>query len=344
MRPTEFGREFVYPATHGSVFGALAGFFLLLELAAFGRVFGIFLAALLLPALLRYLMRTLEARIRGRDPGVFDAELLLWFGDVWSLFPVLHVVAMVWGAWLLGYFASPLAATAFLAGCAVVVPASLIVLAVTRSPAESLSPSAVIGVIRRVGVRYAIAPAYVAAATGVSVWLARTAPVAVIADFAVVYLVFAGFAITGGLARPFELEAEVPIPEPQQPDAAAIRAGVGKARRQVLDHAYALSSRGNRAGGLAHIEAWLARDPEPGTAPAWFIEQMLRWENPEAGLALARRRLGRLLAGGREVEAVKLMLRARLVDEGFRPFPEDRARAVAAAERCQHEELASFLR
>ena len=47
---------------------------------------------------------------------------------------------------------------------------------------------------------------------------------------------------------------------------------------------------------------------------------------------------------GEQVEAVKLMLRCRLVNAAFRPLPEDAALALDAARHCQNDELISFLR
>ena len=71
---------------------------------------------------------------------------------------------------------------------------------------------------------------------------------------------------------------------------------------------------------------------------------MLRWEINEAALPFAQQYLSRLLRAGEQVEAVKLMLRCRLVNAAFRPLPEDAALALDAARHCQNDELISFLR
>ncbi len=70
---------------------------------------------------------------------------------------------------------------------------------------------------------------------------------------------------------------------------------------------------------------------------------MLRWENQEPALVYAQTYLGRLLQGGDYVAAVKLMMRCRLINEAFKPLPEDRDLAIEAAEQCGNEELARRL-
>ena len=45
-----------------------------------------------------------------------------------------------------------------------------------------------------------------------------------------------------------------------------------------------------------------------------------------------------------DVAAVKLILRCRLENDGFKPLPGDRELALEAAERCQQQELARSLR
>ena len=77
---------------------------------------------------------------------------------------------------------------------------------------------------------------------------------------------------------------------------------------------------------------------------AWFFDNMLRWENPEAGLAFAQHYVHELLRYGENVKAVKVMLRCRLINPAFRPLAEDIELAIHAAEHCQNDELASSLR
>jgi len=120
-------------------------------------------------------------------------------------------------------------------------------------------------------------------------------------------------------------------------------AAILKQRTAVLSHAYGLVSRGNRAGGLAHIFEWLEEDPVRGGAWAWFLEQMLLWEVNVAALEFAQRYLQRLLRAEQTVLAVKLMLRCRQISETFQPLAADRPQALAAAKQCRSDELVKLL-
>ena len=99
-------------------------------------------------------MRILEARSRGQETGPLVVDDLLWIGSSWSLFVVVHVAALIYATYFFGSrygLAAMLAANAILVA---IIPASLAVLAVTRSPLESLNPRSVGGVIDRCGAGY----------------------------------------------------------------------------------------------------------------------------------------------------------------------------------------------
>lgn len=117
-----------------------------------------------------------------------------------------------------------------------------------------------------------------------------------------------------------------------------------KRRTVVLNHAYGFIARDNRAGGLNHIYSSIAVDPNPDNAWAWFFNEMLSWELSDAVLEYSQQYLKRILYRGDQVAAVKLMLHCRLINEAFSPLVEDRPQALAAAERCNNEELIRALR
>lgn len=343
-RATDIGHELIYPATRSSVLIALVTFFLLLELAAFGRILGLFLAFIVVPALMRYLMLLLQARARGVDPDTPGIELFLLFDNAWALFPLVHVVTLGYVAYLSGSLFGTVGL--FLGGglLVAVIPASLAVLAISHSPVESMKPGAVFGVIGRCGPGYWIAPLFMLAASMATAWLRTTSVHALLLEFFAFYLLFVCFGLIGGLVRPLELDREMDLPEPLQPGDAEHAAKLEQERTAVLNHAYGFISRDNRAGGMQHIHAWLEQDPQPEAAWAWFAERMLRWENNAAALPFAQHYLARLLHNGEQVAAVKLMLRCRLVNENFKPLPEDRELALAAARASHNDELISFLR
>ena len=120
-------------------------------------------------------------------------------------------------------------------------------------------------------------------------------------------------------------------------------ADLQRQRVSVLSHAYGFASRGNRRGAFDHIDEWLQRDPDPADARAWFLEQMLGWEQSDHGLHFAQRYLTWLLEHGDDVQAVKVMLRCRLLNSQFRPLSDDMSRAIAAAEASGNAELAEAL-
>ncbi len=317
-----------------------------------GRVFGFVIAAVLaaqivifvLPALLRYLMVVLEARAFGREPEALDINLLSWVGNIWTLFPIVHVVAFVYAIYLAGSLVSGEVALVIALAYAALLPASLIVLAMTHSPLASLNPKTMADLIRRCGLTYLIGPAFVVAATWLVVRINVGFDFDLLSEFASLYLLFAAFAVFGGMVRPLKLEREIGVPMPASVDEELEQERDLLDRTMVLNHAYGIVSRGNRNAGLEHIYKALGEDPNDEAGWTWFFENMLRWENPEAALAFAQQYVHRLLRYGENVKAVKLMMRCRLVNPAFKPLLEDRELAAAAAEDCHNDELAKFLR
>jgi hypothetical protein len=343
MKATDFAKELGYPVRDSAVLMAMLLFFGLLEFAAIGGFLGLFLAFLVAPALFRYLMLLLEARARGRPAEPPDIELFQWFGNGWSLFPTVPLVALIGLHLFLHSRYGPAAALAVDAVFAVVLPASLAVLAITHSPLESLRPRAVVGVIVRCGVGYWIAPAFLAATAAGFVWLAASPFSRFVLHFAIFYAAFAFHALLGGILRPHRLHEELDIPAPVERDELERAADLDRERTNVLNHAYGFVSRGNRGGGLAHVYDWLESDPDPARAWRWFFEQMLKWENRDAALVFAQQYLSNLLQADLEVEAVKLMMRCRLVNPAFVPLADDLDRARQAALNCHNDDLADSL-
>lgn len=344
LRPAEIGRELLYPLTNTAVLFSWLTLFLVIEFAVSGGVLGLLLLLLVLPSFFRYLMRILDARTRGKDPGPLTVDDLLWFGDAWSLFVIVHVAVVVYANYYVGTsvgLAGALLANVLLAA---VIPASLVALAVSRNPVECLNPRSVGGVIRRCGPGYWILPSYLLLVGVLIWWLSTTRTPNFLFELIAAFLLFAFFALLGAVVKPCKLHDEVRIHEPVEPDQETLAANRLKERTKVLNHAYGFISRGNRDGGFKHIRTWLENDPDPDDAWQWFFEQMLCWEIDDPALAYARTYLSRLLGRGHDVAAVKLMLRCRNINESFRPLPEDSALAVAAAEHCGNEDLARLLK
>ena len=345
-KPAEIARALASPLSDTVVLAAFGLFYLALELilgAVTGGphfiVFGLILAAFVLPALCLYLMDMLEALVNGGKPRPLAVEHLHWYGSPWSLVQLLYLGALVYAIFELGSVVGGAVLLVLLLLSAAVLPASLALLALTHSPLESLNPRAIGRLIGRCGASYWIVPSYFVLAVFVAIWLDATSLHDRLVRLATLYLVFAFYALTGSIVKPFELHREVAIHEPLEPDEKQLDAALTRQREAVLGHAYGFVSRDNRAGGLKHIHDWLEEDPQRDTAWPWFFEQMLRWETREPALAFGQQFLSRLLRQQDTVAAVKLMMRCRLVDEAFMPLPEDRAAASEAARQCRNEDL-----
>lgn len=344
IKATDIAREFAYPVKNVTVLLSALFIFLMLEFAAFGKILGLFLAFLILPSLFHYLMRILDARAKGKDPGPLEAEDLMWFRGAWSLFMLVHVAIAIYAIYISGSLYKLPGLFVASALIAAVLPASLAVLAITRSPLQSLNPKAIGGLIGRTGSDYWILPTYILLAGFVMQWIGSGSWPDFLVELIGFYLILVFVSLTGTVVAPHQFHDEVGIYDPVEPDQADVDASLLKERTSVLNHAYAFVSRDNRAGGFKHIESWLRRDPDPESAWAWFFDQMLRWEIKYPALVFAQSYLNRLLHDGDDVTAVKVMMRCRHENDAFVPLADDIGPALKAAEHCQNQELIDFLR
>lgn len=321
---------------------ALITFLLLEMLAEAAGLLGIWLAIAIVPAYFRYLLYLLEARANGRDAPSPGIELFNWVENFWSLFPLVLVCLVIWGEYFLVRNLS--FAAALIPGVFVffLFPASMAVLAVTRSPVESLNPVAVYRVIRACGNDYLLPPLAVAASFLVAYLVYLDSPF-ILTRAAAMYASILIFTLTGRVLHENAAAIEVEIPSPVGLDAEQVDANLTRERTKVLNHAYGFVSRGNRQGGLQHIYDRIENEADADAAYRWFFEQMLKWESTEAALVFAQKFLARLLARQRDVEALKLISRCLLEDARFKPLPEQRSAALAAAERLGNDDLIEYL-
>ena len=341
MSPRDFFRELAYPASSSSTLIALATFVILILLAMKAGMLGIWLVIVVVPAFLRYLTLISEARARDSDASPPGAEYFTLVGNAWTLFPVIPVVLFGWLTVETAQRLGPAAALGPALLGAAVLPAVIGVLVITHSPLQSIDPRAIARFVRGCGLGYGYAP--LAAVLVVALPMMLGFLPAWATSLLEVYLLAAFFAVVGAVTRSAGLIDEVDLPDEAAPDPDELYAADVADRKRVLNHAYGLASRGNREGGLEHIYTALRDDPDPDDAWRWYFEQMLKWEDNYPGLLLAQQYLGRLLALGDDVSAVKLMLRCRLIDPTFRPLSGDLPRAIAAAQACSNPELAAVL-
>ena len=341
MNLRDYLRELAFPVSSSTTLIALVTFAALIQLAGMAGMLGIWLAVIVVPAFFRYLTIVAEARARGREAATPGIEYFTFGGNLWTLFPVVPALVAAFLIAKTGATFGDLPAMLVALGFAALLPALVGVLVITHSPLESIDPRALDRFIRGCGAGYWWAPA-----TAVLIVLAPTVLVFLPAwaqNMVEIYFLAAFFAVIGAVTRQAGLFDEIDIPDAIEPDAEKVLAGLQSNRIKIVNHAYGFASRGNRDGGLEHIYDWLIKDPDPDAAWPWFLEQMLRWDDTYPALLLAQQYLGRLLEHNDKLGAVKLMMRCRLVNEGFRPLSADLPAAISAAEACRNDDLLAAL-
>lgn len=342
LKPVDILRAIAYPVTESNVLVPLIFFWLMVSLASWAGLFGLFLMFLVLPAVLRYQMILLEARARGTTPEVPGIEFFNWFGNGWTLFPVLLVVFIGWATAVAGDVFGIAGQLLMLVFASVFFPASIAVLAITHSPLQSLNPVALWRLLRNCAATFWLAVVALFAFSWLS-FVAEELPM-MLAVLLQLLLAFSFFSLVGSLIRPYGLVEEIDIPAPLEDDETAVAEGIEKMRRDALGHAYGFISRGNRDGGFRHLFDLIEKDPDPVAARAWYFDKMQKWDSPLPALFFAQHTIQDHLRHGEQVPAVKLIMRCRLVDEHFRPFPEDMQGAIDACDACDNQALAADLR
>ena len=342
MKPADLARAALLPVTEPSVLLSLLLFAILGAIGMYGGVFGLFLLALLLPAIFRFQMLVLEATARGKKPEPLDAENFSIIGSAWALFPLPLVIIIGWFAFSAWQSFGNGAAMVVLVIAACVLPASFAVLAITRSPLQSINPVALFGLLKSAGSSFWIASVYLFVACGLCLQL--DALPLLVEIFLQLALTFSFFSVTGALIEPYGLMDDVYIPDAVEPGEDEIRGDIEKHRVAALGHAYGFISRDNRKGGFEHIVDAIARDPDPAGAWAWYFDRMLGWENQQHALFFAQHYVHDALRHGERTAALKAIMRCRMIDERFKPFQDDLPAAIAAAEASANTELAAVLK
>lgn len=350
MQPAEYLIELTLPLRSPSVILTGLALFvfigLVMTLFVINPIFAVALFMLLViglaPGITRYLVNIATWRAHGYDIAPPTPETFALLGSFWQLLPLVLVVALAIGLAFAGVALAPAASFALLAAFAIAFAAIIGVLVITHSPIEALNPVEIVRLLRRAGPGFWYAPATACFAALVVGALAGRAPFTAVAFG--IYSTFAFFGVTGAVLREHQLIEAVELPPARMPPADKVRADADRLRRSVLTHAYGFASRGNQRSAIDHIDDALDRDPDPGLAERWYFDRMLEWENRDTALLYAQRYLSRLLARNERVAAVKLLMRARMENERFRPLPEDLPSAIEAAESTGNEALADRLR
>lgn len=342
VSPLNIIRAVFYPVTAPVVLIPLLVFWLLLSFASWGGLLGMFLMFLVIPAVIRFQIIVLEARARGVEPETPDQEFFDWYGNAWTLFPVVIVALFTWATIVTSRNFGLAWASAVVMLMSALYPASLAVLAITRSPLQSLNPVAIFRVLDRCGSTLWIASAFLLASCWLS-YLSTSLP-GMLTNLSQLILTFSFFSLTGSLIEPYDLFDEIDIPAPLEKTVSELSADIEKERVTVLSHAYGFVSRDNREGGFKHIFAEIEKDPDPVAAWAWYFDRMFGWEQQQHALFFAQHYIHDMLAHGERISALKVILRCRMIDPQFKPSREDLPAAIQAAEMSGNIELATVLR
>lgn len=342
MNANKLVRAVFFPLTETSVLLAMLVFWLLAALAGAAGFLGIWLAIIVLPALFRYQLFLLEAQARGLKPQPPGVEFFSLTHGIWMLFPVVVAVAIGWAA-IASYSAGgALAMLATLAVAGFFYPAILGVLAITHSPLQSVNPVALHRFIRECGISYGIAPMYLLLIAFLMLMTRDFAPS--VQAFVEMFFVFSFHSVIGAVIEPRGLADNVYIADADMPDDRDILDNIEKSRVAALGHAYGFISRDNREGGFQHLFSEIKKDPDPVAAWKWYFDKMLGWEQQQHALFFAQHYIHDMLAHGERIPALKVIMRCRLIDEYFKPAPDDIPVAIQAAESSGNSELAAVLK
>lgn len=342
MRPLDLVRALLAPVTELTMLLPIILFAFLMTLGMIGGLIGIFLLILLLPPIFRFQMLVLEAAAKGVAPEPLDAENFSFAGSAWALFPLPLVIFITWATVAATQRYGDSGGLLVLFAAASLLPASLSVLVITRSPLQSLNPVAILRLIKTCGATLWIASLYLVIA-GVAMQKLVGLPL-LLGNFAQLVLTFAFFSLTGALIRPYGVVDDVYIPDDVLPDDDSVLGDIEKHRAAVLGHAYGFISRDNRKGGFQHVFDEIEKDPDPVAAWDWYFNRMLGWEDQVHAMFFAQHYVHDALQHGEDVRALKAIMRCRMISDGFKPFPEDLPMAQKAAETTGNSELGEVLR
>lgn len=344
MKATDIYRELLYPLTKMAIVFAMIFYWLLFGLAQNAGFLGIALMFLTLPAYLRFLLYLLEARANGRPAPVPAIEMFNPADNVWTLTPLIHIAVGTWAGILLAKMVSPLGAMLFVAAFLSIVPASMAILAITHSPAESLNPLAIVRMVRACGTPYFVVPFILIAMSSLFVILYLVGVPLILIDLATSYQIVLLFTMTGALLHVNNVAMQVAIPDPVDPTTEELAQNLLKERQRVANHAYGFISRGNRQGGFAHIWQWAENETSVEESLQWFFDEMMKWGSTDPVLFYARDYLHRLLAWQMDDAALKLIERCLHESSRWRPLPEDKGEVNDLALRNDREDLLERLK
>jgi len=351
MSPADLLKELTLPFVDKVLLIAIVMFggstwlaLVVMQLGPIFVIFGLLMLLVVMSTMFRYVVQVLECRAQGLRTPVVDIDAMTLFGNLWTLFPLVLATAFGWVAALLGGAGNTAAAVALSIVFAILFPASMGVLAITHSPLESISPTALYRLIECCGIDYVWIPAVFAVLSLVSAGIAQAGAPLLLVVLLRIYFIFLLFTLTGAVVRESGVSGDVSIGDLHEQYESDYRDELTEDRRKIADHAYGFISRGNREGGFKHIRQSIKTDPDPDDAVGWYFNEMMRWENKDAALFFGQEVLSHYLHHENDSRALKLMAGCMHEDPAWKPKAEDRPHALALAEKYQRDDLLPSLR
>ena len=232
-------------------------------------------------------------------------------------------------AWLLligasGLFASPLLTSALVLVSLVVMPAALVLLAVTGDVIACMNPARQIKFMRRAGLPYiAMASTLLPMAAGLLAIFTGRPPF--VTEISGMYLVTVAFFLLGRIA--YENRTRLGFRAEKSPELDRERnaAAADKRMQQLLDRIHPLGKVHEYQQALTALENAVEELGGGETVADAFTERVLAWENPEVGLLYLRKRITSALSDGQTDSAWRLCQRGLAVTSRFHPETGDEA-------------------
>lgn len=234
-----------------------------------------------------YFFEIVEFKALGNEgwPVLSHETLVAGRNQVGVVFSALVLAAA--GSYLaLRHFGMETIARTLLGAVLVLLPGSVALLAVTRKFSAALNPLRVLAAA--VGMGHAYLYCLLGAAASLvliglaqargGLWYFPLAYGLLLQAFLIGSLVYARRNVLG-------------VNAPRSPEARAerARAETVATRNGVLTHAYGFAARGNMAGALEHVEAYIATDEDTLEARLWMLNAIARWEDSGPALELGKR-------------------------------------------------------
>jgi len=83
----------------------------------------------------------------------------------------------------------------------------------------------------------------------------------------------------------------------------------------VLSHAYGFAAHGNKAGSLAHIEDYIAKEDDTLEARLWMFSHIARWEDKAVAIKYGQRVIEYCEQNGCADEAARTQLMCKALSD-----------------------------